>query len=254
MRPECRAAGLHRLDWDSRNFRLAVAQVVDPRLDDPALAALLRCAREDGVDLVYWPARKGRSAGAPVLTAFHGRVVDIKTTYVRDLSLADLVVVSRGVRVEEYPRGPADPALLELGIGSGEQSRYRVDPDFPRKAFEFLYRTWTNLSTRREMAATVLVARFAGVETAGMVTVTQDGERAGIGLIAVSPECRGRGIGALLVVAAHGWMRDHGAKSVTVVTQETNKSACLLYEKMGYSLAHVRTFHHFWPQKGQGEY
>jgi dTDP-4-amino-4,6-dideoxy-D-galactose acyltransferase len=80
-----------------------------------------------------------------------------------------------------------------------------------------------------------------------MITVQATAGIGNIGLIAVAETQRGRGIGSLLIEAAHGWMAAAGAKKSTVVTQAANVPACRLYERTGYTLEHAENFYHFWP-------
>ncbi len=128
-------------------------------------------------------------------------------------------------------------------------SRFGVDNRIPPDKFEELYRVWIERSVRREIADDVLVVtNGAGVESlAGMVTVKVTEGVGNIGLIAVSEEYRGQGIGSLLVQAAHHWMYRRHASEMNVITQRANAPACRLYERTGYSLASVQYYYHFWP-------
>ena len=79
-----------------------------------------------------------------------------------------------------------------------------------------------------------------------MVTIIMEGDVGQIGLIAVSEQQRGRGLGRRLVEAADRWMFDHGAKSAHVVTQLQNVAACRLYENAGYKIKTIEYLYHFW--------
>jgi GNAT superfamily N-acetyltransferase len=58
-----------------------------------------------------------------------------------------------------------------------------------------------------------------------------------VGLISmfVRPEARGHGVGEALISAVLDWGRARNASSVHLWVTETNKSACLLYERCGFS-------------------
>jgi dTDP-4-amino-4,6-dideoxy-D-galactose acyltransferase len=124
----------------------------------------------------------------------------------------------------------------------------------PAGAFESLYRTWTARSATGELADTLLVAAPPGREgePLGLVTIAIDGPAGQIGLIAVRDEARGRGVGSMLVAAAHRRMLARAAWRATVVTQLDNAAACRLYERSGYRLADLRNFYHFWPGEPAG--
>jgi dTDP-4-amino-4,6-dideoxy-D-galactose acyltransferase len=80
-----------------------------------------------------------------------------------------------------------------------------------------------------------------------MVTASTTDGAGRIGLIAVDDQARGAGVGSLLIRQAHRWMQGRGARQATVVTQLENQPACRLYERLGYHLADVRNYYHFWP-------
>jgi dTDP-4-amino-4,6-dideoxy-D-galactose acyltransferase len=226
-----------------------------PSSDPAAARRALELARRSGVALVYWQADPGQPAPEALLAEFAGRLVDRKATYRADLSAADrgpAPVEGGGVRVGEYPAGPASAGLRSLALAAGEYSRFRADPDIPRGKFASLYATWIERSARRELADVVLVAEDDRPgPPLGMVTVAAEGAAAEVGLIAVAGGERRRGVGRLLMQAAHRWMTGRGCSRSAVVTQLANAPACRLYERCGYRLQGVAHCFHFWPQKGR---
>lgn len=54
--------------------------------------------------------------------------------------------------------------------------------------------------------------------------------------IAVSPSHRGRGIGAMLIIAARQWAADQGVARLVVDVHAANRDALALYERLGFSL------------------
>jgi dTDP-4-amino-4,6-dideoxy-D-galactose acyltransferase len=244
---------LEHLPWDSRHFGFAVARVAAPALDDPALRAVLDDARRNGVRLVYWAAAAGRVVPEALLHEFGGLLADRKATFQADLSTAPRADGSPqpgGFRVTEYAEAAVSGRLLRLAVAAGEHSRFRTDPRIPRDKFEGLYESWIRQSVARQLADAVLVAEGEEPGPAGLVTVAAAGASASIGLIAVEGGARGRGLGALLMHAAHRWMAARGAVRASVVTQLENRAACRLYERCGYVLDGVRNYYHFWPLHG----
>jgi len=248
---------LEPLAWDSAHFGFPVARVTEPELDDARLEETLRRARRESIRLVYWPSCRDREAPARLLREFHGLLADRKATYLIDNLTsdadadADAGAETGPIRVLESPRGPASPRLVELAVAAGAFSRFRVDPSIPAERFERLYEAWIERSTRGELADVVLIAvpadSDAGADPLGMVTVSVAEGAGSVGLIAVDERARGRGVGLLLMRAAHRWMQGRGAARAAVVTQLDNEPAVRLYERSGYHLADVKNFYHFWP-------
>ena len=83
-----------------------------------------------------------------------------------------------------------------------KETRFFNDSHFPRQRAEDLYSTWITLDSQGR-AQTVLVAASAANGPLGYVSCHLDpAHREGqIGLVGVSPEVRGRGIGKSLILA-----------------------------------------------------
>jgi dTDP-4-amino-4,6-dideoxy-D-galactose acyltransferase len=249
---ETAAVALKRLDWDTAHLGFPVGIISDPDLDDQRLTESLMMARKMGVRLVYWPASPGRIVEESVLDRFHGMLVDRKATFTAaPVPDGDTNGLDAPVRVTEWPSPEPSEALLELGVTSGQFSRFRMDKRLSPTASESIYRTWMARSVTHELADSVLVAAAPGKESEplGMVTVSLSNGVGQIGLIAVRGDARGQGVGASLVRSAHRWMADHGACRAVVVTQLDNRSACRLYETSGYRLTDLVNYYHFWPQE-----
>jgi dTDP-4-amino-4,6-dideoxy-D-galactose acyltransferase len=248
---------LVRLDWECDQFGFPVAQLGIPELNDLALAAMLRLAREQGVHLLVWPARAGREVPTRLLNEFTGALVDRKATFTRSLQptlAGEESPASIQFSVEPYGARSASADLHRLAISAGVHSRFKVDRHFPNEHFEGMYRRWIERSVSGELADAVLVA--SGVEdqmagdkrVAGMITLSESQGVGSIGLIAVAAAFRGRGIAAALMHAAHQWMRARGASEAKIVTQSANLPACRLYERSGYRRSRLQHYFHFWPQ------
>ncbi len=248
---------LVRLDWECDQFDLRVAQLSILDLNDVALAATLRLARKEGVQLLVWPARGGRDVPRELLDEFTGALVDRKATFGRSLppTLAnDDSPGSIQFSVAPYAARSASADLHELAISAGIYSRFKVDRHFPNEKFKAMYRCWIERSVNGELADVVLVA--SGVEyekavdkrVAGMITLSESSGVGSIGLIAVAAAFRGRGIAAALMHAAHHWMRARDGGEARVVTQSANLPACRLYERSGYRRSQLQHYYHFWPQ------
>jgi dTDP-4-amino-4,6-dideoxy-D-galactose acyltransferase len=120
-----------------------------------------------------------------------------------------------------------------------------IDSHFSHERVVALFNKWVNRSTTHEIADTVIVAEMQGV-VAGFVSISVREKMGSIGLIAVSEQCRGLGIGGLMMNEAHQWMSSKGAIVSSVVTQRSNGAACRLYRRFGYSITSLERVHHFW--------
>jgi dTDP-4-amino-4,6-dideoxy-D-galactose acyltransferase len=249
------APPLRRLDWESNHFGIRAEMLVEGNLQDDALAAALRQARSDRIQLLVWPALGGRIAPRDLLDEFAGMLVDRKATFGKSLQSDDFVLdhsQAAEPSVVSYEAATASPALCELALAAGTYSRFAVDPHIKPERFAAMYRRWIEGSVSGELADVVLVVPLddcgaATGQLGGMITVAESDGVASIGLVAVAIGMRGRGIGSTLMRAAHRWMRGRNAREARVVTQLANAPACRLYERSGYRLLQVQHYYHFWP-------
>jgi ribosomal protein S18 acetylase RimI-like enzyme len=186
-----------------------------------------------------------------LLHEFTGSLTDRKVTYLaelaKDMALSQEEISTWGIY--EYPRSAPTHRLIQLAIASSASSRFRADSRIPAEKTDRLYSIWMNRSTSGEMADAVLVARSRSTgNEIGMITISIHGGMGQIGLIAVSEEARGQGIGLRLLRAAHWYMLQRGARRSSVVTQMVNTAACRLYERGGYGIHDLQHYYHFWPQ------
>jgi dTDP-4-amino-4,6-dideoxy-D-galactose acyltransferase len=240
---------LSRLDWDTEHFGFPVARI-DAAASDGELQSALTEARACGYRLVYWSASHDRQAPSWLLTDFDGQLADRKMTFAQSLEAYEHAPIkSDDVTIELIQQANPSAELVALAIAAGEYSRFALDPRLPHDKFESLYRIWIERSVSGEIAGAVLVACDSASPSlpAGMITVKVTSGVGNIGLVAVAASHRGRGVGSKLIAAAHRWMREHGAKKATVVTQGDNAPACRLYERAGYAVEHAENVYHFWP-------
>ena len=189
-----------------------------------------------------------------LLEEYAGTLVDRKATFGKSLQpeAVDCNAEEQvGLPVAPYPTTTASPELYALAIAAGIYSRFAIDPHIQMERFEAMYRLWIDRSVRGELADAVLVVpldkdQAATGRLAGMITLASSNCVATIGLVAVSVEMRGRGIGATLMRAAERWMIARNACEARVVTQLSNTPACRLYERSGYRLLQLQHYYHFW--------
>ncbi len=214
-------------------------------MDPEDIEDVLSQLRARGVRLAYWPMPPGDPDLRKAAERTGGMLVDEKRYYERRcLPTKPGTTTSVAADVELYGGG-ADASLEDLAVQSGAYSRFAVDSEIGRDRFEQLYRLWMRKSISGELADAVLVAGPSS-NPGGMITVRASDARGEIGLVAVAPEERGRGVGKQLLLAAQVWFEQQACDRVVVVTQGANEPACKLYENCGFQCEKVEDFFHFW--------
>jgi dTDP-4-amino-4,6-dideoxy-D-galactose acyltransferase len=237
------------LPWDTEFFHCRIARVCGDTLVPKRAVQIDEWSRSNRIRCLHF---LSRADDPPTLQTAeeHGfRLVDIRVTL-------ELVVMNSKAPLRlDPPAGltirpvqPADlPGLQATARVVHEETRFFSDPHFSRKRAEDFYSTWITLESQGR-AQTVLVAASAANQPLGYITchlgtVRPEGQ---IGLVGVSPEARGKGIGKSLVLAAMDWYRVKGAREVTVVTQGRNLAAQRLYQQCGFLSRDLQLWYHKW--------
>lgn len=135
--------------------------------------------------------------------------------------------------------------LYQLAYESGKQSRFLLDTKFTEAKFKELYRLWVDNSLSKQFADDILVYK-EGKIVSGMVTYKQNKDKVSVGLIAVSPEAQGKGIGKKLLQALEYSLYQKNFKTLFIPTQRTNSQACTFYTKQGYKIIEQTMISHYW--------
>lgn len=77
---------------------------------------------------------------------------------------------------------------------------------------------------------------LSGQKLCGAIYTFDDKGIAYIADFVIAPECRGQGLGRLLLTYALNRYKDTGYKQVALAVTETNKIAIKLYEKLGFKI------------------
>lgn len=228
---------IEHLGWDSNFFNLKIGKCHfdTPTID--SLDKLLEQKKRDRYDLIYIFIDKPNDITLDWLRENGGRLVDEKVVYERSSICNNH---SYG-RIEEYD-GPCTDVLLELAIASGHKSRFKADT-LLRCRFEDFYTIWIKKSIDKILADKIFVFKEQSI-IKGFVTIKIKEDIGQIGLIAVSEDQRGKGIGGLLIDACDSWLIEQNIKKHQVVTQKQNVGACILYEKKGFIVKEIQTIFH----------
>ena len=237
------------LQWDSEFFGFRIARVCGDALrQEPALQIDDWC-RNNRVRGLYFLARADDPATIQRAEHLGFNLVDIRVTFEREMMNSHEPARSKlpdGIYIR--PVQPDDlPGLQVMARIGHRETRFFSDSHFPRHRVEELYSTWVTLEIQGR-AQTVLVAASAANQPLGYVschidTSSREGE---IGLVGVSPEVRGRGIGKSLVLGAMDWYQNQSAHKVIVITQGNNLAAQRLYQKCGFISLKLQLWYHKW--------
>lgn len=237
------------LTWDTEFFRCRIARVRGDKLKPEQATQIDDWSRRHRIRGLYFLSKADDPATIQTAAQYGFGLVDIRVTF------EQLLMPSPGPVRPEPPAGvgvrPVQtndlPGLQALARTAHRGTRFFNDAHFPRQRAEDLYATWIALEIQGR-AQTVWVAASADNSLLGYVSCHLDPiRREGlIGLVGVSPEVRGRGIGKNLVLTAMDWFRTQGAVEVTVVTQGNNRAAQRLYQRCGFLSRDLQLWYHKW--------
>lgn len=212
------------LKWDTDFFGFKIGEVQGhPNLQE---------AKEQGYKLIYV-----KSKEAIQLDAFK----DHKIIFKKELKHLQ----QTSSQVKSILGSKLTPDLLELALTAGHQSRFKLDKNFKNNEFEKLYTEWLRKSLSGELADDVL-GYFEDSKCLGFITVKIIESEATIGLMVISPDSQGKGLGGILTTAAENNAISKGAKTAYVSTQFSNDGACRFYMKNGYSKYNEELTYHLW--------
>jgi dTDP-4-amino-4,6-dideoxy-D-galactose acyltransferase len=213
------------LDWDSNFFGCKIGKLTISENDQkwPSFNQF------KSFDLVY--------IFSPIPLEIEAPLVDIKVIFRKNTSKNKV-----DSKLEEFQSSlHSYQELLELVYLSGHDSRFLKDPFFGVPAFQRLYKKWIdNAIADKDTKVLVYVEQK---RIAGFVTYTLKNESVSIGLIAVSKEFQGKGIGKKLIDSVEN-DADEGIE-LFVPTQKTNAGACNFYNKLGFEVQNTQYIYHY---------
>src|SRR5579859_6013239 len=237
------------LPWDTGFFRCRIARIREDTLMLEPATHIVYWSRQILIHCLYFLARTDDPATIQTAEQHGFKLVDIRVTFERGMMRSPELVHPEpptGVSIRSVQSGDL-PGLQAMARAAHQGTRFFNDSHFPRQRVEDLYSTWLTLETQGR-AQTVLVAASVANQPLGYISCHLDSNhRAGqIGLVGVSPEAHGRGIGKNLVLAALDWFGTEGARMVTVVTQGSNLPAQRLYQRCGFLSRALQLWYHKW--------
>ena len=229
---------VERLPWDSEFFGFPIARVSGIGADGRELGDAVAGCRAGGVLCAYFLCGVDRPGAIATAIRAGFRLVDVRVTLRTTLepAAASQPANARDARSDDLP------GLRRLARSSYRDSRFFMDGRFDATRVEDLFQRWVERDVESGVAAVVeREGRMAGFATARV-----DGSEGAIGLVGVSPEERGRGVGRDAVAGLLTRIAAKGATQARVVTQGRNVAALGLYERLGFRTASLEAWLHWW--------
>ncbi|AKP52430.1 GNAT family N-acetyltransferase [Cyclobacterium amurskyense] len=230
-------AKIERLNWDSDFFGYEVGRLDLINSDEFNVEKFI--SESSSFKLVYILSKK--TIPYEFIT-----LVDRKIIYRKD-DISNVGYNSFKNRLISFDENLHDKKqLIELALASGIYSRYNIDSNFNNNEYTKLYTRWILNSINKEIAFEVLIA-LENKQILGFITIGKiNSDLADIGLIAVHPDARGRGIGTELINSAIEMAKSKNFKRIQVVTQSENIPACNLYQKANFKEIDITNIYHYW--------
>lgn len=231
---------IKKLIWDSAFFQKNIGQFTGK------LSPTSDFSNASDFDLVYLMSSQ----------ALPKKTIDELQSY-WEVNLVDIKQVFRKALTQEHQSNPhirrinkpdSNEDLKTLALLSGEYSRFKLDKNFTEMDFKRLYLQWLENSFNDKMAKKVYIHEI-NQRISGMISLDYDETTAKIGLIAVSPKYRGKGIAQVLIKTTENESFKLNKSFLDVATQKANIPAVRLYLKNGFELNTQTFIYHLWKIK-----
>jgi len=232
------------LPWDSDFWGFPVARIDCHTLTGQVANSAVQWCKEHKVRCLYFAADGACPETLNQAWENGFRFIDVRVDMETVVSDAPAEATNTQLCREAVAEDLA--AMQDLARLAHEDTRFFKDSNFnPVKAAD-LYAIWIARDFRDHKVFVAVSSSQPG-RVLGYLSTNKVGTSEGrIGLVAVSPEARGRGLGKHLVRQALGWFRSQGLGKVRVATQGTNVAALRLYESCGFRIADVKLWFHRW--------
>ncbi len=232
------------LEWDSQFFGKRIGRVEGHSLSAADVIEVEHWAKANNVDCVYFLADGSDRQHWAAVEGRGFQLVDLRVTYQLDLTRYEekcpAVAQIRVARREDIAQ------VKKMAAEFHQASRFFVDVRFPREKSREMYEVWIERDFTEENR-TLWVFEEGGVVLGyTSASVHPSTGMAEIGLVGVSAEARGRGIGVSLQHHAFQALKQIGIHNLHVVTQGRNVNASNLYLKCGYTLRSIDLWFHKW--------
>jgi dTDP-4-amino-4,6-dideoxy-D-galactose acyltransferase len=234
------------LPWDSRFWGFPVARLNVSTLAPEAVAEVREWCHERAVRCLYFAACGTCPVTLALASEEQFRFVDLRVELACPAVGGPMAAQRSALRVRRAEPEDCLP-LQHLARKTHRDTRFFKDIRFDRSQCEELYAAWI---ARDLESHTVLTFDHAeGIRGIGGYVSCEHTDDPGIGrigLLAIAPGLRGRGLGRALLAAAIDQLESRGVSLLKVATQGTNVRALRLYQESGFQAECVRLWFHKW--------
>lgn len=178
-----------------------------------------------------------------LLSGFSNTFGECKITFSKTITNTSFAYSDSILDSDFYPIKPEQ--LFELAFESGKYSRFKLDKRFSTEKFQSLYKKWVVNSLNKTFASKVFYT-MKNNQIIGFVTLKKNPDYAEIGLIAVSEDHQGQGVGKQLLHCAEAYCSSQNLKELRIPTQKNNMQACNFYFKNNYTIHEELFIKHYW--------
>lgn len=236
------------LEWDSNFFKINIACVTKNTLTENELSDILSFCQYEKIDCLYFLADPNDKNTIQVALANDFKKVDERTSFELDLTTHQDVFHHRGTTYIR-PVELEDLEILEqIARQNHTDSRFFTDKNFDLNKSAEMYATWIRKHVNGEASA--VFVPVCNKKPSGYVSCIEKQDitsfHGEIGLIGISPDCQGQGIGSALIDFALEWFSNECIHRVQVITQGQNQKAQNLYKKFGFEIKNIEHWYHRW--------
>lgn len=232
------------LPWDTDFFGFRIARVKENYLTEQSVKDILEWIKNNSIDCLYFLAGFNDPKTTQLAHRHDFQLVDIRVTFECDLKKQSLESIDNKVLIRSALSDDIS-ALEAIARKSYDSTRFHFDQHFPKEKSDALYEIWIRRSCEGYDDRVLVVE--VEKQAAGYITLKLLGNGQGqIGLIGVSNEIRGQGIGKSLIYAAFDWCKRNEVDKMFVVTQGRNIIGQNLYQKCGFTTKTVQIWYHKW--------
>ncbi len=222
---------INRLDWDSNFFEIEIGELI--------CQEHFNYGNADVFDLLYIKSNKDFELE---INNFENVFSETKVVFSKNLNFLE----TSNKNIFSFDKINYNiEEIYELAFESGKFSRFFLDNNFRKEKFKELYKKWVDNSISKLFADDLFVYQEDN-KTIGFVTYKVKNEIATVGLIAVSPNQQGKGIGSKLLNYLEIFLYESNIHTLLIPTQKSNLAACNFYKKQGYSINEKTIIKHYW--------
>ena len=232
-------------DWDSGFFGYRIAEISVNHLTPKNIDTIMRWCGEQNIDCLYFFAEADDVETVRIAESNQFSFVDIRLTLEKQLRRASMQEHESPNSIIRLSASGDISSLKAIAGKSHYDSRFYYDPNFPKARCDALYETWIEKSCQG-YADAVIVAEIKEQAVAYISCHLLEQGIGKMGLLGVSADAQGKGLGTSLMHASLQWFVDQEIRQVIVITQGRNINAQRLYQKWGFRTQSVQLVYHRW--------